>query len=265
MDTTENAFYKKGWCKFSHDSAIEQWISEALPLARNEVTSNAHKDWLRCGGTWFVGVNALPNNSDGVIGNSKPLSGKAVEFIRGMPELGNFDWDRAQISICYPGYPAPSDAETEQAFQFRKNRDSAHLDGLLPEGPERRRYLRETHGFILGIPMVEYSDDASPLVVWEGSHEIIRTAFNQRFSGIAPNNWGNEDVTEHYQRIRKKVFDQCEKIIIHASPGETFLIHRLSIHGIAPWKETATAGSDGRMICYFRPDLSEPEKWLSVK
>ena len=186
MNSTNNKFYKNGWRKFAHDPAIAEWVAKALPLARKEVDSKNHSNWLRCGRTWFVGVNALPNNRDGVIGDSTPLSGKAVEFIHNMPGLGNFHWDRAQISICYPGYPAPSDSETDKAFQFRKNRDSAHIDGLLPEGPERRRYLRETHGFILGIPMVEYNHEASPPVVWEGSHEIIRTAFKERFSGVSP-------------------------------------------------------------------------------
>jgi len=265
MDIADNTFYKNGWCKFSHDPAIATWVSKALPLACKEVESNDHSDWLRCGGTWFVGVNALPNNTDSSIGDSNPLSGKVVDFIHNMPGLGNFQWDRAQISICYPGYPAPSDSETDKAYQFRTNRDAAHIDGLLPEGPERRRYLRETHGFLLGIPMVEYSRDASPLVVWEGSHEMIRAAFNARFSGIAPDKWGDEDVTELYQQIRKRVFEQCRKVEVQASPGETFLVHRLTVHGIAPWKETATAGPDGRMICYFRPVLDKPEKWLSMK
>ncbi len=265
MNSTNNKFYENGWCKFPYDQAIAEWVANALPLARRAVDSKDHSDWLRCGKTWFVGVNALPNNMNGVIGESLPLSGEAVEFIRNMPELGNFFWDRAQISVCYPGYPAPSDLETEKAYKFRKNRASAHIDGLLPEGPERRRYLREIHAFILGIPMVEYSQEASPPVVWEGSHEIIRTAFNKIFSGVAPDKWGSKDVTELYQQARKQVFDQCQKVEIHASPGEAILVHRLTVHGIAPWKKTATAGPDGRMICYFRPILDEPQKWLSMQ
>ena len=33
-----------------------------------------------------------------------------------------------------------------------------------------------------------------------------------------------------------------------AKPGEAYLAHRLSLHGIAPWGESATASSGGRMI-----------------
>jgi len=187
-----------------------------------------------------------------------------MHFVRNTLALPDVSLDRGQVSICYPGYPQPSDNETDAAYRFRRNRDAAHLDGLRPQGPDRRRHLLEQHAFVLGIPMVEADEGASPLVVWEGSHEIIRAAFNDIFSGIAPSDWPTIDVTEPYQAARRKVFETCRRVQVAAKPGETYLVHRLAIHGVAPWEDGATAGPDGRMIVYFRPETGAPGVWLTA-
>ncbi len=105
---------------------------------------------------------------------------------------------------------------------------------------------------------------ASPFVIYERSHEIMRAAFTERFAGIAPENWGDEDVTDAYQAARRRAFAECRRVEIHARPGEAFLVHRLALHGTAPWRDGATAGPDGRMICFFRPPVLTPESWLSA-
>jgi len=257
-------FYDKGWCRFDYDNDLAKWVQHALPLARAAVSAPANAKWLRCCGTWFAGVNVLPNNAAGEIGNSGPLLGSAVEFIERMG-LAELTWDNAQVSVCYPGYPQPMPNESPSAFRYRCDRDAAHVDGLLPEGPQRRRHLREHHGFILGLPLVEFDVGASPFVIWEGSHEIIRSALQERFDGIPPQQWGDEDVTKTYHQARQKVFDECARVEISARPGEAYLAHRLIVHGVAPWAISATCGADGRMICYFRPDLADPVTWLNAK
>jgi hypothetical protein len=257
-----DAFYQKGWCGFGYDPALAEWVEHALPSARKTVTAKEFSRWLRCGGTWFAGVNALPNASSGAVAGGGPLRGIAIEFIQKSLRLSKFDWDRAQVSVCYPGYPQPMESEPAAAFRYRRDRDAAHVDGLLPEDPDRRRHLREFHGFILGIPMVEFSADASPFVVWEGSHEIIRAAARARFEGIPPNQWSREDITEVYHRARQTVFETCERVEITTGPGRAFLTHRLILHGVAPWAESASAGRDGRMICFFRPEFGGPMEWL---
>ncbi len=255
-------FYIQGWCRFKHDSALEKWVEDALPSARETVRADVFSRWLRCGGTWFAGVNALPNDSSGAVAGSKPLGGAAIEFIHKSLGLSGFDWDKAQISVCYPGYPQPMESESPAAFQYRRDRDAAHVDGLLPEGADRRRHLRVFHGFILGIPMVEFSLDASPFVVWEGSHEVIRSDVKARFGNLPPDQWGDEDITETYHQARQRVFETCKRVEITARPGEAFITHRLALHGVAPWGESAHADEDGRMICYFRPDIGGPLEWL---
>jgi hypothetical protein len=262
MSNHAKHFFGLGWCKFDADSRLLRWIEAALPAARAARLDPAQQKWLRYHGTWFAGVNSLDNNDRSEVGSSGPLQGGAIEFIASGLKLEGFAWDRAQVSICYPGYPQPMHEESAARSRYRRDRDAAHVDGLLREGSRQRRHLREYHGFILGIPMVEFDADASPFVVWEGSHEIMRRRFAERFDGVAPEQWGEQDITEVYHAAREQSFASCKRVEIHAAPGEVFLAHRLVLHGVAPWNETAQAGPDGRMICYFRPDTFGPYEWL---
>jgi len=188
----------------------------------------------------------------------------APRFARQLVGACAFEWDRAQVSVCYPRYPLPMESEPAAAFRYRRDRDAAHVDGLLPEGADRRRHLREHHAFILGIPMVDVSANASPFVVWEGSHEVVRAALVERFGSLPPERWGDEDLTEAYHAVRRRVFDTCERVEIAAKRGEAYVAHRLVLHGVAPWGESASAGEDGRMICYFRPLSGGPKEWLAA-
>ena len=259
-----NAFFNKSWCRFSYDPALAEWVERSISIARKAVRTADMDRWLRCGGTWFVGVNALPNDAHGAVEAGLPLSGSAFNFIRETLGLTGFAWDQAQLSICYPGYPRRGETESEANFRYRRDRAAAHVDGLLPEGPDRRRHLREYHGFLLGIPMVETSPDASPFVVWEGSHEIVRETFAACFDALPPQQWGEQDITDAYHDLRRGIFKQCPRVELWAKPGEAYLVHRLSLHGMAPWGKNATAPSDGRMICYFRPEIGGPREWLTA-
>lgn len=263
MRNLARQFFALGWCRFPHDPLIANWVNGALASARASLHDPAQAKWLRYQQTWFAGVNALPNSEQGEVAASGPLRGIAIDFIAAQLGLQGFAWDRAQISVCYPGYPQPMAGESPAKARYRRQRDAAHVDGLLPEGPERRRHLREHHGFILGIPLVEFNADASPFVVWEGSQQIMRDFFTARFDGLSPDRWGEEDVTEIYHQAREQAFASCKRVEIHARPGEAFLAHRLVLHGMAPWRAGAEAGADGRMICYFRPDPFGPEEWLN--
>ena len=148
--------------------------------------------------------------------------------------------------------------------RFRLSRDAAHLDGLHAEGPDRRRHLREPHAFILGLPLTSAAPGAAPLVVWEDSQRILRRALRDRLSGVAPQDWGGEDLTECYTSARREVFETCSRRVLPLLPGQSVLVHRLSIHGVAPWREGAWAAPEGRMIAYFRPLLPNPRDWLAA-
>ncbi len=256
------AFFARGWVVFEADPAVSAWVEAARPLAE-EIAADpqARADWLRCGGTWFAGVNVFPNGPDGAVParGVPPLAGAPVDFVAERLGLSGFAWDRAQISVCYPGYPQPWEGESEAAFRFRLKRDAAHVDGLLRDA-ERRRSLGETHGFILGLPLSDTPAGAAPFVVWEGSHEVMRRAFRRRFAGIAPEDWGREDVTEAYQAARREAFETCPRVEIQARPGEATLVHRLALHGVGPWR--APEGPP-RAIAYFRPDPAPgaPPQW----
>lgn len=33
---------------------------------------------------------------------------------------------------------------------------------------------------------------------------------------------------------------------------------------MAPWQAHAKAGPEGRMVCYFRPEVPDPMAWLTL-
>lgn len=242
-----------GWRRIGPDPAIARWAAAALPLAQQALATTDQP--LRCGGTWAVGLDLLPNDAAGTTAGV-PLP---WEVLRLPPE----PLHRAQLSTTYPGYPQPSPDESETGFRFRLNRDAAHLDGLLPVGADRQRMVKEPHGWILGLPLTQADPGASPLVVWEGSHEILRAALRQTLAPHPPESWGNVDVTAAYAAARRAVFQTCRRVTLPARPGEAMLMHRLTLHGVAPWAAGAQAAPEGRIIAYFRPQLPEVASWLT--
>lgn len=244
-----------GWKVLGPDLEILAWVVAALPLAR-EVIASSKIAW-RSGGTWFVGLDALPNAETGeVAGTPFPWAALPLDPVPLHP---------AQLSTIRAGYPARERGESDAAFRFRRERDAAHLDGLLAVGPARRRMLREPHIWILGLPLTDCGAGASPLVVWDGSAPIIHRALTRAYAGHPPENWGDVDVTEAYQAARRQVFEHCRRIEVHVQPGEATLLHPMTIHGVAPW---ATASPvevlDNRIIAYFRPFSASVADWMTL-
>lgn len=247
-------FHEKGWIKFPYDPALADWVGHALPAARVSVTDPAHAEWIDCEGTWFIGVDALENDPQGRVGPSGALSGQAMDYIT--QQYGELPLHKGQVSVIYPGYPRPRRGEGDSAARYRLKRDAAHVDGLRPAGPDRRRRVDEPHAWILGIPLSDASVDAAPLVLWEGSHHILRAAFARALGGHPDNSLHQVDITDIYQAARREVFETCPRIELPAKPGEAYLLHRHCLHGVAPWGANASAGPDGRMIAYFRPECA---------
>jgi hypothetical protein len=241
-----------GWQRIGPHPAIAAWAEAARQAALDTLAKSA-EPW-RCGGTWFVGVDALPNSPDGAI-NCTPFPCEALPLA---PE----PLHKAQLSVIRPGYPQPSPEETPAAFAYRRDRDAAHLDGLLPVGPDKRRMVKEPHAWILGLPL--NASTASPLTVWEGSHDILRAALLAALMPHPPETWGDVDITNAYQSARKQVFATCRRIELPARPGEATLLHRLTLHGVAAWKPKDAAPPEGRMIAYLRPQLPTVEAWLTL-
>ena len=263
MDSTNTQtqqFLDKGWTRFPPSPELDAWIAAARPAAAAVATSPEHADWHRHGGTWFVGVNALPNDAAGTLREGPPLAGPAVDFALGLTAPYRAAWDKGQVSICFPGYPQRDPDQSEASHRYRLVRDAAHVDGLHAEGPERRRLVREFHGFILGIPLAAVQEGHSPVVVWEGSHHIMRAAFADALRGVDPALWADVDITETYHAARRRCFESCKRVEVTTAPGQTYVIHRLALHGMAPW--TAEAGAP-RTVIYFRPVLPNPVAWLA--
>lgn len=241
-----------GFTVFAHDDQVLAWAQAARPIA-SQLSQDPviRTDNLRHGQTWFVGVDALPNDPDGSIAGT-PLAGPWTDYIS-PPNR----WHRAQLSIVYPGYPRQDEDETDANHRYRITRKAAHVDGLLPIGPKRRRYLREPHAFILGLPL--NVSDASPLVVWPGSQFIMGAALRQAIGAADPT---QVDITEAYHAARRSVFERITPITVSAQPGQSILLHRHLLHGVDVWHPAATAPPEGRMITYFRPEFSALE-WIA--
>ncbi|MFK7938096.1 MAG: hypothetical protein AB8B82_01860 [Roseovarius sp.] len=254
----------KGWAMFPADAKVHEWLDHTTPVAQAQAADPAQQaQWLQCEGTWFVGVDSLPNTPDGAVAGSGALAGAAYDAACAL--YGDLPLHKGQLSVMYPGYPRPRQGESDGAFRYRRNRDAAHVDGLLAVGQGRRRMLKERHAYILGLPMTHCSPDASPLVIWEGSHDIMRKAFARVLAGIPEADWADVDLTEVYQATRREVFETCPRVALPAKPGEAYLVHRLALHGVAPWGQGAKAPQSGRMIAYFRPELPAGTRaWLEL-
>ena len=241
-----------GYTVFEHDPAVKDWALAAHRIAcKVAVDPEKRAANLRHGKTWFVGVDCLPNDASGAIGETA-FPGPWQTLVTQPAE-----WHPAQLSIVYPGYPRQDRAESDANHLYRIKRHAAHVDGLLPLGTERRRYLREPHAFILGLPLNEA--DASPLMVWPGSHRIMGEAF-RRFVGARDPL--EVDLTEVYHAARREVFETTSPRAIVARPGASILLHRHLLHGVAPWAKRQSAPPEGRMIAYFRPQFSASD-WLA--
>ena len=249
----------RGWHKFPMSQDRRRWAEvaheKALAISRDP---EQIKKWVQCEGTWFVGVEALATDATGALG-SMNLDTELADFI------ASYDiapMPAAQLSIIYPDYPKPRAGDSDAAFRYRRDRDAAHVDGLHAIGTPKRRFLKEAHAFVLGVPLNTADEKASPMVVWEGSHIIMQQAFRTALAGRPVDQWPHIDLTETYIKARKTVFDACERVIVHAHVGEAYAIHPLSVHGVAPWDKDAQAPEEGRMIAYFRPEFKDWSHWL---
>lgn len=239
-----------GCTRFPATPESRAWAAAAYARAK-EIAADPQmqKTNLRHGRTWFVGVDALPNDAQGAV-DGVPLKGP---FRVGLPETGALH--AAQLSVMYAGYPQRDPDQSAANHRYRVDRCAAHVDGLLPVGPERRRYPREFHAYILGIHVNNCV--AAPTVYWQGSHHIMLRAIRSAVGASDP--W-SVDVTEAYQAARREVFDTCTQVAITGAVGEAFLLHRFALHGTAPWD--APPNDDGRMIAFFRPEFSDRTDWL---
>ncbi|MEM8755747.1 MAG: hypothetical protein AAGF90_22550, partial [Pseudomonadota bacterium] len=236
-DRSMAAFFARGWTRFPFEPAVADWAAHADAVAKSVERAPA-PGMMRCGGTWHVGVDALGADAEGRVSGGPPLSGAALAAARsliGAPSA----LDAGQASAFFEGYPRRGDEEDEAAFRYRLKRDAAHLDGLHRIMPGRRRMLKERHGFILGLPLNEAPAGAAPLVVWEGSHEVMRAALREAFGDAPPETWPEIDVTDAYQAARRRCFETLRRVEVPARPGEAYLIHRLALHGVAPWAAEA--------------------------
>lgn len=252
MPAPEEEFRAQGFVRLPASAESLAWASHAFGAGRAILADPGNAAWFRHGATWFVGVNLLPNDAAGRLPGGPPLDGPATALLDALGR-GGAALDPGQVSAVFPGYPRPSPEDSDSAFRYRRDRDAAHVDGLLPVGPERRRMAREAHAYILGIALSDADPDASPLVAWAGSHRIVAAAFRAATEGRPEEEWPDVDLTTAYHEARARAFATCRRVPLPIRPGEAVVLHPLALHGIAPWRAGAAASPEGRITAYFRP------------
>ncbi len=225
-----------------------QLWAQTVERAAHQISQNAKQRQLRHNGTWFVGVDALPNGPDGTLDGVSFAGPWEADLPAPLP------LHPAQVSIIYPGYPGKDANQSEANHQFRIKHFAAHMDGLLPEGSPPRRYAREFHAYVLGIHI--NGCPAAPTVYWPGSHRILRQALGAALKGGA-----ETDVTEVYKAARARCLDQITPIEITAPQGAAFLMHPFLLHGTAPWQGYS---HQSRITAFFRPQYERLTEWVSA-
>ena len=275
MEHNWSHFNQKGWCFLDSNAEHHQWIDSAKASIVKKFDQRKYKKSdFRSGATWFTGINFLDNGPNGDI-NGKPFSSEIWFEISEKFGSEVKYWDAAQVSICWKGYPIKDSLESENSFRYRLKRYSSHLDGLIPVGQKKRRFAKEFHAFILGIPLLNNSVDAAPLVVWEGSHIIFRDIFRRVYSGLSESEISALDVTEIYHKYRKEVFSSCCTRKVVPYKNQPYILDRHLLHGVVPWKEDINSSSipyednalrlnpmTGRIVTYFRPPHEDPTDWV---
>jgi hypothetical protein len=257
-------FAQKGWVKFAYDADVSGWVDCVAQRAKDVSKDPVHcANWLRSGGTWFVGADVLGNDGNGRVNGSAPISGQGADFCAEQMR-GIDDWGVGQISICYPNYPLQDADEPDASFRYRVKRDTAHLDGLKPIGANKRRFFEEFHGVIFGIPLSDTPPKAAPFVIWEGSHLIFQRMLTDTFDGVPTQEWAAQDLTEIYQQTRAEIFETCKRVEITAKKGECYVAHRFALHGMGSWD--AARDVTERAIAYLRPywRADDLQSWLTA-
>jgi hypothetical protein len=253
----------QGWVQLPVSTELEAWQNHALPLALQCMQARDLQHWWRYQKTWFVGVNALSNDSTGALDTGPSLPTGLLKQLTDYVACTRLDLDQAQVSACMPGYPKASPNEPTTSFAFRNTYFAAHMDGLHTLGLQRRRHLIEQHSFILGIPLSKHLPEAGPVMVWPGSHKLVQAWLQSELGHLPAEQWQDVDLTASYQTMRQQVLASMQPVPIHAPLGGAYLIHRHAIHGQGHWPENiANVGDNGRIIAYFRPCLHTAQNWL---
>lgn len=247
----------EGFRVFPADAQMRAWARAAKILAKEQLNAEHQQRWWRHQKTWFVGVDALPNEPDGSV-DGVALSGAAIDALGSTTPR---HWHPAQLSVITPGYPGQDADESDPAHWFRRYRYAAHIDGLLPVGPDRARMMKEPPAFILGIGLNDCGARASPLVVWPRSQIRIAKMFEDEVAKFPGRHLSDIDVTETYASTRRAIMASIEPIVVPLRQGEAVLLHPKLLHGTVPWRHGAMASQRARLVAFFRPATSV-SNWL---
>ena len=245
MDT--RSFFERGWVRFPFDPEIATWVGAArAPAVQTLDDPELRRLWLRCGGTWFAGVNALPNTADGALPEHAvpPLGGRAIEFIA--RHLG--------LVRIRMGQGAGLDLFSRLSATLRRGKRGRIWFSIAPRRCACRRVAPVRSGPPKNTqrnPWVHPWPSADRCTRQRCADGGLRRLATKSCAGRFQNAWrvsrrgtGRRKMwTEAYVSARRQCFERCPRVTIPARLGEVYLVHRLCLHGVAPWPVGAADGS----------------------
>ncbi len=151
------------------------------------------------------GCRRTPQRRDGAVPGGPPFLARPMEFIKNdlrfAPPL-----HRAQVSVCYPGYPRTSPDETPAAFGFRLNRDASPCRRASGGRPGSPPLPERAAAYIWGFRSRKPVRMPRRWSLWQGSHRHMGKVFTEALANKAQAEWPGIDLTEAYQAARREVF-----------------------------------------------------------
>lgn len=253
-------FDRDGWLRLPATTESAAWAAAARAEAEATLKTMPADQW-RSGGTWAVGRDLLTNRPTGQLSGGETLPDGWRRLTAELAGLQGLVLHAAQVSTVLRGYPRPSPGEGAAAFRFRRDRAAAHLDGLVPTGPGRVRRLAEPHAIVFGIGLSPGPGAAGALTVWRGSHRILGPALRDALAGLSDGDIPTRGLSGPYQAARRRALQACDRVALPLNPGEGVILHRHSLHGIAPWPARVPGPALGRQVAYFRPTYASLAQW----
>ena len=263
------AFHARGWVRLGWDRPDGGLGGKAASGPTMALTQASEGAEFRCDGAWFPGdqyrwptAQTAARRSLGV----PPLGGAPLRFLAEALGFAGLAFDRAQLSVCFPGYPR----QGARGDRGRLRLSLASATPPMSTGCGARCRARADGGSrrpTASSSACRWWRPIRPRARSRSGRARTRSCAapsREAFAGAPPERWREIDVTEAYQEARQRCFETCARVPLPARRGESTIVHRLALHGVAPW--TAPANAPPRAIAYFRPDPfpgAAPDWWLT--
>ena len=246
-------FFDLGWIRFGADPQVLGWLNASEAAARRSVTDPAFRQWHRCGGTWFAGVNALANDAAGAVAGGPPLGGEAVRFAAALSagrSTGTGPRSRSAIRVIRSRARAKATTPSPTAASATPPMSTAAAGRAgAPPLPARTSPFHPRAAGRSG------GSGGLPFRPLEGSHRMVRETLAGTFGDRPPASWRDIDLTNCITRSGGASSRSAGASSSPPAAARPFCAPPRPARHRA-WREGAAAGE--RMVIYFRPESGDP-------